>query len=127
MPPMERKVRACARSMFLRNFSSGLIFTETLEYGLPADELELSRIDMCHAKYYALLDKNRFFAPIGKEPHKILDLGCGTGKGPIDDFTALNAHQGNRDMVQRNRRGIPFSGCEFGDPDMRVFMLKRPL
>ncbi|KFY08924.1 hypothetical protein V492_05788 [Pseudogymnoascus sp. VKM F-4246] len=54
------------------------------EYGLPMDEAELDRIDMCHAKYYALLEKKRFFAPIGTNPQKILDLGCGTGIWCID-------------------------------------------
>lgn len=44
------------------------------------DEAELDRIDMCHAKYYALLEKKRFLAPIEKHPQKILDLGCGTGR-----------------------------------------------
>jgi hypothetical protein len=48
------------------------------EYGLPIDEKELDRIDMSHAKYYILLDKKRFLAPI-KNPQKVLDLGCGTG------------------------------------------------
>ena len=43
------------------------------------DEPELDRIDMCHTKYYALLYKKRFLAPISKKPQKILDLGCGTG------------------------------------------------
>lgn len=53
------------------------------EYGLPIDDAELDRIDMCHAKYYALLEKKRFLAPIGDNPHKILDLGCGTGKSAL--------------------------------------------
>ncbi len=35
--------------------------------------------DMCHAKYFALLEKKRFLSPIGENPQKILDLGCGTG------------------------------------------------
>ena len=35
---------------------------------------------MCHAKYYALLEKKRFLSPIGDNPQKILDLGCGTGE-----------------------------------------------
>lgn len=52
------------------------------EYGMPMDDRELDRIDMCHAKYYALLEKKRFLAPIGNNPHKILDLGCGTGEFP---------------------------------------------
>lgn len=46
---------------------------------MPMDDVELDRIDMCHAKYYALLEKKRFLAPIGDNPQKILDLGCGTG------------------------------------------------
>ncbi len=43
------------------------------------DEREMDRIDMAHAKYYMLLEKRRFLAPIDKNPQKILDLGCGTG------------------------------------------------
>lgn len=50
------------------------------DYGLPMDEPELDRLDMCHAKYYVLLNKKRFLAPIPSNPQKILDLGCGTGK-----------------------------------------------
>jgi hypothetical protein len=42
---------------------------------------------MCHAKYYALLEKKRFLSPIGDNPQKILDLGCGTG-----NFLALGLH-----------------------------------
>ena len=44
------------------------------------DDTELNRLDMSHAKYYALLEKKRFLAPIGDSPQKILDLGCGTGE-----------------------------------------------
>ena len=47
---------------------------------MPMDDVELDRIDMCHAKYYALLEKKRFLSPIGPDPQRILDLGCGTGK-----------------------------------------------
>ncbi|KAK4121430.1 S-adenosyl-L-methionine-dependent methyltransferase [Parathielavia appendiculata] len=54
------------------------------EYGMPMDDSELDRIDMCHAKYYALLNKKRFLAPIGENPQKILDLGCGTGIWSMD-------------------------------------------
>ncbi|KAL2171975.1 hypothetical protein VTG60DRAFT_1034 [Thermothelomyces hinnuleus] len=54
------------------------------EYGMPMDDVELDRIDMCHAKYYALLEKKRFLAPIGDNPQRILDLGCGTGIWSID-------------------------------------------
>jgi len=48
------------------------------------DEKELDRIDLCHAKYYALLDKRRFLAPIPPHPQSVLDLGCGTGIWAID-------------------------------------------
>lgn len=48
------------------------------EYGFPMDEVELDRIDACHAKYFALLDGKHFFSPVDK-PQRILDLGCGTG------------------------------------------------
>ncbi|KAK3359098.1 S-adenosyl-L-methionine-dependent methyltransferase, partial [Lasiosphaeria hispida] len=54
------------------------------EYGMPMDEAELDRIDMAHAKYYALLEKKRFLAPIGHSPQNVLDLGCGTGIWSID-------------------------------------------
>ena len=54
------------------------------EYGMPMDEQEMDRIDMSHAKYYMLLDKKRFLAPIPDHPQKILELGCGTGIWSID-------------------------------------------
>ncbi|VTT66216.1 unnamed protein product [Fusarium fujikuroi] len=47
------------------------------------DEAELDRIDMCHAKYCALIGKNRYLAPLEK-PQRILDLGCGTGIWSIE-------------------------------------------
>ncbi|EON98447.1 putative sam domain protein [Phaeoacremonium minimum UCRPA7] len=61
-----------------------------LEYGLPMDSAELDRIDMCHAKYCALIGKKRYLAPI-LNPQRILDLGCGTGIWCIEmaeDFPA---------------------------------------
>lgn len=50
------------------------------EYGFPMDDQELDRMDVCHSKYFALLDKKKFLAPITEDPSRILDLGCGTGK-----------------------------------------------
>lgn len=44
------------------------------------DELEMDRINMAHAKYFILLDKRRWIAPIPANPHKVLDLACGTDK-----------------------------------------------
>ena len=46
------------------------------------DDRELDRIDLCHVKYGALLDKKLFLAPISENPQRILDLGCGTGNSP---------------------------------------------
>lgn len=43
------------------------------------DDRELDRIDLCHVKYSALLDKKLFLAPISDDPQRVLDLGCGTG------------------------------------------------
>jgi ubiquinone/menaquinone biosynthesis C-methylase UbiE len=43
------------------------------------DDQELDRMDLCHTKYYALLKQRRFLSPIGENPQRILDLGCGTG------------------------------------------------
>lgn len=46
------------------------------------DDKELERLDICHTKYLALLEKRLFLSPVGKadNPQRILDLGCGTGK-----------------------------------------------
>ncbi len=46
---------------------------------MPADDQELDRIDMSHAKFLILLDKKLFLAPIEPHPQRILDLGTGTG------------------------------------------------
>ncbi|ATY66007.1 SAM domain [Cordyceps militaris] len=56
------------------------------EYGFPMDTQELERLDICHIKYFALLDKKHFLSPIDEEynPQRILDLGCGTGTWCID-------------------------------------------
>ncbi|KAG4422100.1 hypothetical protein IFR04_004727 [Cadophora malorum] len=54
------------------------------EYGAPMDEQEMDRIDMAHAKYFILLDKKRWIAPIPDNPQKVLDLACGTGIWSID-------------------------------------------
>ncbi|EHK23609.1 uncharacterized protein TRIVIDRAFT_190556 [Trichoderma virens Gv29-8] len=49
------------------------------EYGLPMDDQELDRMDLCHQKYFSLLKQRRFLSPISENPQRILDLGCGTG------------------------------------------------
>lgn len=56
------------------------------EYGAPMDEQEKDRIDMAHAKYFMLLEKKRWLAPIPENPQKVLDLGCGTGQSSAPFF-----------------------------------------
>ena len=47
------------------------------------DDQELERMDICHTKYFALLDRRHFLSPVGPHPQRILDLGCGTGIEPL--------------------------------------------
>jgi len=46
----------------------------------------MDRIDMAHAKYFILLDKKRWIAPIPDNPQKVLDLACGTGEMTVASF-----------------------------------------
>ncbi|KAF7932150.1 uncharacterized protein EAE97_009171 [Botrytis byssoidea] len=54
------------------------------EYGMPMDEIEMDRIDMAHAKYFMLLEKKGFLAPIDADVQNVLDLGTGTGAWSVD-------------------------------------------
>jgi len=49
-------------------------------YPIPNDDEELNREDMKHAMLMELCDGQLFYAPIGDQPHLILDIGTGTGK-----------------------------------------------
>ena len=51
---------------------------------MPIDEDELDRIDLKHRLYTMLLEEKLFLAPIGTNPHRILDLGTGSGIWAID-------------------------------------------
>lgn len=53
-------------------------------YPIPNDDAELSREDMKHAMLLELLDGQISFAPLGKSPQNILDIGTGTGIWVID-------------------------------------------
>ncbi|OBT54030.1 hypothetical protein VE04_03550 [Pseudogymnoascus sp. 24MN13] len=53
-------------------------------YGMPIDGDELDRIDMKHRMYSMLLDEKLFLSPIGASPHRVLDLGTGSGIWAID-------------------------------------------
>ncbi|OBT66184.1 hypothetical protein VE03_05118 [Pseudogymnoascus sp. 23342-1-I1] len=53
-------------------------------YGMPIDGDELDRIDMKHRMYSMLLDEELFLSPIGSNPHRVLDLGTGSGIWAIE-------------------------------------------
>lgn len=89
MLPMAKKVCIFPRQyqtscvccfLFASTSACANVASLLLEYGLPMDDQELDRMDLCHTKYYALLKQRRFLSPIGENPQRILDLGCGTGK-----------------------------------------------
>ncbi|KAF8544212.1 S-adenosyl-L-methionine-dependent methyltransferase, partial [Trichophaea hybrida] len=50
---------------------------------MPTDEKEQDRLDMHHEIMLAMLDGRLHLAPV-KEPHRILDIGTGTGIWAID-------------------------------------------
>lgn len=51
---------------------------------LPTDEIEQDRLDLHHEMLLMLLDGELHKAPIGDSPHRILDVGTGTGIWAID-------------------------------------------
>ncbi|KAH7159770.1 S-adenosyl-L-methionine-dependent methyltransferase [Dactylonectria estremocensis] len=53
-------------------------------YPLPNDEAEQNREDMLHAMMLEATDGRLFYAPVGKFPQKIVDLGTGTGIWAIE-------------------------------------------
>lgn len=88
MLPMAKKVcrlqivlmlQVCCHLLLASSKPCANAFPFLSEYGLPMDDQELDRMDLCHTKYYALLKQRRFLSPIGENPQRILDLGCGTG------------------------------------------------
>ncbi|KAJ6779594.1 hypothetical protein PWT90_08510 [Aphanocladium album] len=48
-------------------------------YPIPNDDQEQSREDMKHVMLMELTDGKLYFAPTGKHPQKIVDIGTGTG------------------------------------------------
>lgn len=52
-------------------------------YPIPNDDFEQNREDMKHAMLMELTDGKLFYAPIGENPQKILDIGTGTGESWI--------------------------------------------
>lgn len=56
-------------------------------YPLPNDIIEQEREEMKHFMVKRLFDGHDFLAPIGDNPHKILDIGTGVGLWAIDGMT----------------------------------------
>lgn len=53
-------------------------------YPLPTDATEVDREDMKHFMVMEVTEGKHFFAPIGTNPKRILDLGTGTGIWAIE-------------------------------------------
>ena len=66
------------------------------------DEQEKDRIDMAHAKYFMLLEKKRWLAPIPANPQKVLDLACGTGRSSTSSFIYVTYREHHVDPLYRN-------------------------
>ncbi|TGO49518.1 hypothetical protein BCON_0208g00210 [Botryotinia convoluta] len=89
------------------------------EYEMPMDEVEMDRIDMAHAKYFMLLEKKRFLAPIDTDVQKVLDLGTGTGVWSIDfadAYPSAEASRGNRYCSDTTHWAPP--NCQFQADDI---------
>ncbi|KAL7268687.1 hypothetical protein RUND412_008680 [Rhizina undulata] len=53
-------------------------------YPFPNDEPEMERLDLIHRLYTLVLSGKLHLAPISPRPHRILDVGTGTGIWAID-------------------------------------------
>lgn len=53
-------------------------------YPIPNDEAEQNREDMLHTMMMESTDGRLFYAPIGPNPQKVIDLGTGTGLWAIE-------------------------------------------
>ena len=51
---------------------------------MPTDETEKDRLDLHHEIFLHLLNGKLHLAPIGPSPHRILDIGTGTGIWAMD-------------------------------------------
>jgi SAM-dependent methyltransferase len=54
------------------------------QYPIPNDEAEQDRLDLLHHLFKMMLGGDLYTAPLPKEPHRILDIGTGTGIWAID-------------------------------------------
>ncbi|KAF6812104.1 methyltransferase domain-containing protein [Colletotrichum plurivorum] len=58
--------------------------SKTTEYWAPNDEQQNDGLDMIHNALLMVLDDQLCLAPIGNNPHRVLDVGTGTGIWAID-------------------------------------------
>src|SRR5882762_8412650 len=66
------------------NFNSPLTRDCLQAYFAPNDDIENDRLDMHHHLATLILGGKLTTAPIGKNPQRILDVGCGTGIWSIE-------------------------------------------
>ncbi|EFQ32026.1 methyltransferase domain-containing protein [Colletotrichum graminicola M1.001] len=73
-------------SVFEHSFRNGRRYHKFRHgrYPIPNDETEQNREDMLHTMMLEVTDGRLYFAPIGDNPQKIIDLGTGTGIWAIE-------------------------------------------
>ncbi|KAK1545784.1 UMTA [Colletotrichum paranaense] len=62
----------------------GRTYTQKVDYWGPNDEKQNEGLDLAHYWECVFFDDKLFLAPIGDSPHKVLDIGTGTGIWAID-------------------------------------------
>ncbi|KAI3554010.1 UMTA [Colletotrichum abscissum] len=62
----------------------GRTYTQKTDYWGPNDEKQNEGLDLAHYLELLFFDDKLFLAPIGKTPHRVLDVGTGTGIWAID-------------------------------------------
>lgn len=58
--------------------------SQTTEYWAPNDDKQNDGLDIIHNALLIMFDDKLFFAPIGDNPQRVLDVGTGTGIWAID-------------------------------------------
>lgn len=121
----------------------GRDYVENSPYVLPKDEQEIDRLDLQHYVYRYMI-RNNYLAPI-KNPGRVLDVGCGTGRWAIEiaksfpaaDIVGLDILKPTLDATQRPRnvlflqrdvlKGLPFTEQTFDYTHMRFLVGALPI